>query len=116
MLPDPAPRQSVCFGADSVLAHAIEAISERVVDPEFGVSRGDCDLAVAVDADDRTLRDAWSALRAGGSCYVEWRSPGRLSLSAVRRRLESAGFDRVAFYSPRPAPSPSASPDLWLPL
>lgn len=100
LLPDPRPERSVCF-TDGLLREAVEAVSGCVVDPREALAAG-CDLAVAADPDDAMLRAAWSALRSGGTCYIEWHSR-RVGARAVRRRLERAGFADVRCHWPWPS-------------
>jgi hypothetical protein len=115
LLPQVRPAQSICF-ADGLLAQAVAAISDQVV--EAGKSAaGQCDLAVAVDADRATLQAAWSALHPGGWCYSEWHSPLAGSAPRIRQRLQAAGFAEVECYWPWPRPGPGrALPQFWLPL
>lgn len=113
LLPDPAPRTSVCF-ADGLLAEAVDLISTRVAEPGRAPA-DECELAVAVDPDGATLRAARAALRPGGSCYTEWYSPLAGGARGVRRRLRAAGFDDVTCYWAWPAPA-HARPHFWVPL
>ena len=90
LLPDPRPARSICF-ADGLLAQAVDAISDRVIEPTTH-SIGDCDLAVARNPAQSTLQATWAALRPGGACYVEWTSPLTGGPAKIRQRLETIGF------------------------
>ncbi|MGE5140306.1 MAG: phosphotransferase family protein [Rudaea sp.] len=111
LLPDPSPRRSVCF-EDGLLRRAVESFSEELVGPA-DCPREDCDLAVAVDAGDPVLREAWQALRPGGSLYVEFYSPLVSRPAQLRRRLMRAGFDDIQFYW---SPLSRKAAGFWLPL
>ncbi|MBA4159019.1 MAG: aminoglycoside phosphotransferase family protein [Gemmatimonadetes bacterium] len=114
LLPDPHPERSVCF-ASGGLAEAVEAISGELLDPVTAGIAGDCDLAVVLDPTSATLREAWAALRPGGSCYAEWHTlPGR-GPAGTRRRLQAAGFENVVCYGPRPNPARKVA-RVWVPL
>lgn len=113
LLPDPRPARSVCF-ADGLLAQAVAAISGDMIGP-ITQPIGECDLAVAVDPTQKTLQAAWTALRPGGACYIEWHSPLAGGPANVRRRLEATGFTNVACYWTWPWPD--RGPTLfWLPM
>jgi Phosphotransferase enzyme family len=113
LLPNPRPGKSVSF-ASGLLGEAVGLISECLVDA--GVDpQGDCDLAVAIDPDNTTLRAAWARLCPGGSCYTEWYSPLTGGLKRIRRRLEAAGFTDVVCYWCWPRPFLSRAQH-WLPL
>ncbi|MBI3952198.1 MAG: aminoglycoside phosphotransferase family protein [Acidobacteria bacterium] len=113
LLHNPQPRKSICF-ANGLLSQAVGLISDCVVDAE-GDLPGDCDLAVAIDPDDTTLRAAWDSLHPGGSCYTEWYSPLAGRREGIRRRLEAAGFEDVTCYWCWPWPFLSRS-RYWVPL
>lgn len=113
LLPDPRPGASVCF-SDGLLAAAVASISDRVIAGERAVD-DQCDLAVATNPAQDTLRAAWAALHPGGSCYTEWYRPLSGGAKGVRRRLEAVGFDDVTCYWAWPWPS-RASALFWLPL
>ncbi len=68
LLPNPQPAKTICF-ADGLLAESAQTISQRVVTRS---QASDCDLAIATNPGRNTLRQAWDALRPGGSCYIEW--------------------------------------------
>jgi GT2 family glycosyltransferase len=114
LLPDPRPRVSVCFRRDALP----EALREGIVRTALSVidhgtePEGGCDLAVAVMPDQRTLRQAFTCLRAGGACYAEYHG---LSASprAVRRALNAAGFEDVRTYWPWPSAERCIA---WIPL
>jgi hypothetical protein len=111
LLPNPQPTKSICF-ANGLLGKAVRLISDCVVDAQVNTP-GDCDLAVVIDPIQATLQRAWAALRPGGSCYTEWRSPLAGGPKGVKRRLEAAGFEGVTCYWPWPSLSRSR---FWLPL
>jgi hypothetical protein len=113
LLPIAAPWKSICF-AKGLLAEATAAVSDTCL-PTCGTGESPdaCDLAVAVDPDAVTLSRAWAALRPGGACYVEWNRGWRGPVG-VRRRLETAGFEEVACYAPRPQPDRGA--EVWVAL
>jgi GT2 family glycosyltransferase len=113
LLPDPRPARSVCF-ADGLLAQAVAAMSDQLIESTTHPI-GECDLAVARNPDRQTLQAAWTALRLGGTCYVEWTSPLAGGPANMRQRLEAIGFMQVACYWPWPLPD-RASPLYWLPL
>ncbi|MGH7556107.1 MAG: phosphotransferase family protein [Longimicrobiales bacterium] len=111
LLPDPNPGTAVCF-AEGLLASAVTAIAGRVMTPDE--TPDNVDLSVAAEPDARTLATAVAALRPGGACYIEWRSPRR-GVAAITRRMEAAGLQRVCCYWPWPPPR-IASPKFWIPL
>ena len=113
LLPDMWPARSICY-ANGLLAQAVESISDRMVDARQ-TPVGECDLAVAIDPDSATLRAIGSALRPGGSCYVEWYSPLAGGSNRIRRRLGALGFEDVTCFWAWPWPSRAAS-QFWLPL
>jgi hypothetical protein len=115
LLPRPTPARSVCFTRGD-LAEATAAISGTCfLDDGLGASPERCDLAVMVDPSPGMLSRAWASLRPGGSCYVEWHTKLVGGPSRVRRRLESAGFERVVCYAPRPNPARREA-EVWVPL
>jgi hypothetical protein len=114
LLPTPKPGKSICF-ANGLLAEAVGLVSGCVADASLHDLPGDCDLAVAVNPGQATLRASWAALRPGGSSYTEWYSPLAGGPQGIRRRLEAVGFEDVTCYWPWPWPSFS-SPRFWLPL
>jgi hypothetical protein len=113
LLPTPQPNKSICF-ANGLLGRAVSLISGSMADDRLDPT-GDCDLAVAVNPNRATLRKSWTALRPGGSCYIEWYSPLAGGPTGVQRRLEAAGFQHVTCYWPWPSPS-FYHPRYWLPL
>ncbi len=113
LLPDPRPARSVCFAKD-MLAQAVAAISDRVIDPAAHPV-GDCDLAVALNPARQTLQAAWEALRPGGVCYTEWTSPLAGGPARIRRQLESIGFTESVCYWLWPRPDRNLT-FYWLPV
>jgi hypothetical protein len=113
LLPDPQPARSICF-ADGLLAQAVSAISNRVIDP-IAHPVIDCDLAVAHNPTQQTLQAAWAALRPGGACYVEWTSPLAGGPARLRQQLESIGFTEAVCYWPWPWPGRNSTL-YWLPV
>lgn len=109
---NPYPKKSICF-AKGALSDAVDLISESVVHPASTVS--DCELAVAVDPDHKTLQAASSSLKPGGTCYIEWNVTQLVNLKNIRNKLEASGFDDIALYIPKPPPN-IASAKTWIPL
>lgn len=112
LLPDPSPVTSICFSGGR-LAKAVAAISENVRNAE-GESHADCDLAVAVNPDEKMLKAVYTSLCPGGACYIEWYIPFIGHPKRVRRLLNQAGFEEVNCYSCWPLPD--RNPLFWLPL
>ena len=112
LLSNPNPGKSVCFSA-GVLADAVEYISEDIIRPASKVN--DCDLAVATNPEEDTLLAALSALRAGGSCYIEYSITPLFNPKSVKKKLEQLGFDKVDIYLPKPPPLQSTTKQ-WIPL
>lgn len=110
LLPDPVPNRVVCYSGGR-LKQAVETISETICEPDSAEET--CDLAVAADPGRRTLQAAWLALRAGGSCYTEWRWPLIGGAAGVQRRLEAAGFEDVRCFWAWPSRQRC---EAWLPL
>jgi hypothetical protein len=113
LLAQPRPARSVCF-CGGLLRRSVAQISGDVVDPRRA-SDGECDLAVAVNPGEATLRRAWASLRPGGACYIEQYLPAAGGASGLQRRMERIGFERVACYWPWPSPN-IAPAQLWFPL
>ena len=113
LLPDPWPARCICF-ADGLLAQAVAAISDRVIDPKTHPV-GDCDLAVAHNPTRQTLQAAWEALRPGSTCYIEWTSPLAGGPARLRQQLESIGFTEAVCYWPWPWPDRNSTL-YWLPV
>lgn len=113
LLPDPAPHTCVCY-ADGELATAAALIADHVVDARHAAP-DTCDLAVAVNPSSATLRRAWTALRPGGACYLEWRRPALRGVQHARRQLSTVGFEQIACYWAWPLPFRAAA-HCWLPL
>jgi len=111
LLPSPQPAKTVCF-ANGLLSRGVTLISDQMIDHRLKIS-GDCDLAVATNPKRTTLRNAWDALRPGGSCYTEWYSPLAGGSRRIRQRMEAIGFEGVTFYWAWPWPSFS-HPRSWL--
>ncbi len=113
LLPNPRPARSICF-ADGLLAQAVAAVSGDMIEP-ITQPIGVCDLAVAVNPTREILQAAWTALRPGGACYMEWHSPLAGGPASVRQRLEAAGFTNATCYWTWPWPD--RGPTLfWLPM
>ena len=110
LLPEPAPHRTLC-APDSPLGPAAGAISNSVVAADEGPIG--CDLAVLVDPGRATLKAAWSSLRPGGACYVEWRGLQAFRRARLERRLTAAGFVGARSYWAWPRLS---APRAWLPL
>jgi thiamine kinase-like enzyme len=106
------PKKSICF-AKGALADAVDLISESVI--HCASNANDCDLAVAVDPDKKTLDIVWSALKSGGSCYIEWNVTQLVTLKSLRNKLEACGFDNIFFHMPKPPPDRSVT-RTWIPL
>jgi len=112
LLFNPSPEKSMCF-TEGELASAVKLISGSVIDSDSNVD--DCDLAVAVNPDQATLQTACSALRPGGSCYIEWNVNPLFNPKSIRTKLETEGFDHIALYLPKPSPIKS-HPVIWIPI
>jgi len=113
LLQDPRPARSICF-ASGLLAQAVAAISEQVIDPTTHPV-GDCDLVVAQNPTLQTLQASWATLRPGGACYIEWTSPLAAGPVKLQQLLESIGFTETACYWLWPWPD-RASTLYWLPI
>ena len=112
LLSDPFPKKSICFAGNELKA-AVEEISLNVVDQAS--KDDDCELAVALNPDQETLKEAWSALKPGGALYVEW-NPGLFANpNTIKQKLEASGFDRIALYLPRINPQTGLF-HIWLPI
>jgi len=106
LLAAPRPRRVLCR-TDGPLAEALAEIAEEVVTTS---ARAECDLAVAVEPDESTLRELKAALAPGGACYTEWRQGPR----AVEKMLRSVGFDEIGCY--RRWPRSARLPLFWIPV
>ncbi len=119
LLSDPNPKKSICF-SKGALAEAVEFVSESIIYPDTNSVDNNCDLAVASDPDPHTIHLAWSALRPGGSCYIEWKVNKLMSANSIRKKLESIGFDQVELYIPKPPPTDSPyrkdRTRVWMPM
>jgi len=113
LLPNPKPLKTVCY-TPGLVTDAVRLISDQTADPRYD-QPSDCDLAVAVNPSDITLRSAWAALTPDGCCYTEWRSPINGGLKRIRKRLKKAGFEDISFYWFWPWLS-RIRLRLWLPL
>jgi hypothetical protein len=96
LLPAPRVKRAICF-AHGDLRASLALVADQVVGPRDAMAV-DCDLAVAVDPDARTLEAALAVLRPGGWCYVEWTKPGSGSWLRLTSRLLHAGFERPKSY------------------
>ncbi len=112
LLPDPSPRKTLCL-SDGPLVESLRLVSETVVEGWKGERAEGCDLAVAMSPDRKSLAAALTSLRPGGVLYCEW--TGLARPSALRRRLEDAGFEGAAFFRPDLDPS-EENPAAWIPL
>src|SRR5579864_7920986 len=101
-------------GAEARLVSALSLVSQRVEALESAASAS-ADLAVLVDPNQRTLRAASRALRPCGTLYVEWTSPLRGGVRALRQRLQASGFVDAAYYWAWPPPA-SSTTRFWVPL
>ena len=113
LLGDVHPKKTICFTGGPI-AQATRFVSQEFAEASIG-SGGPYDLAVAVDPDDATLRQAWDSLAPGGWLYAEWRARRKRNPSSIRQWLTSAGFSDVTLYWPRPDPDAAPS-EIWLPL
>jgi Phosphotransferase enzyme family len=96
LLPTPRVKRATCF-AHGDLQASLALVADQVVEPQDVVAP-DCDLAVAVDPDARTLEAALAVLRPGGWCYIEWTKPGSGGWWRLTSRLLHAGFERPRSY------------------
>ena len=113
LLPQPYAHRSVCF-TDGLLKQGVVAISQESHGADTYVA-ATCDLAVAVNPTQATLKQAWSALQPGGWCYTEWHAPLAGGVHAIKTRLAETTFEAVACYWPWPL-SDQKSAAFWLPL
>jgi glycosyltransferase involved in cell wall biosynthesis/Ser/Thr protein kinase RdoA (MazF antagonist) len=109
LLPDPSPVMTVCY--DPALRRAAALMSAHLMDPSDMPQ--DCNLAVLVDPDRRTLASAREALKPGGVCYVEWGPLKMIRSDVAARRLTQAGYGSVRCYWPWPR---RGAAHVWLPL
>src|SRR5688500_5405404 len=115
LLHNPRPSKSIRY-CDGTLRQAMEVLSPVMVtgDDDPRVSRN-CDLAVVTDPNVATLRGAWSALRPGGSLYVEGHGFHSATRSWLRRQLRRSGFCEVRCFWPYPNPETFGT-TWWVPL
>lgn len=111
---NPSPKKTICF-AEGELTEAIKLISDCTIDNKPGYSEQDCDLAVLVNPEMEDIRAALSALKNGGCCYIEWTVNPLFRPNSIRTKLESAGFEQIKFYLPKPPPIHSIT-SAWIPL
>lgn len=111
---NPNPKKSICFAVGD-LADAVNLISEHVINPESNYNGNDCDLAVLANPDQENLEAAWSSLKTGGCCYIEWEVNPFFKPIAIRCNLEAAGFKQVTLYLPKPSPNHSIT-TTWIPI
>jgi len=109
LLPTPRPRRAIAR-ATGAMAEAVASIAGEVV---AATPVGACDLAVAENADSRTLATLHDALEPGCVCYTEWRRRWG-GARRVARLLRAAGFTGVSCF--QPWPPPPALPVYWIPL
>ncbi|MEQ9620235.1 MAG: aminoglycoside phosphotransferase family protein [Deltaproteobacteria bacterium] len=114
LLPNPNPDKSICF-ADGMLAKAVETISNSTLQSDLQPPSDEHDLAVATDPDEKLLNVVFSALKPGGSCYIEWDVHTFFKPEAIGVKLEKAGFEMINFYVPKPDPAKAPSV-IWIPL
>jgi len=115
LLHNPRPSKTIRY-CDGTLRQAMEVLSPVMVtgDDDPRVSRN-CDLAVVTDPNVATLRGAWSALRPGGSLYVEGHEFHSATRSWLRRQLRRSGFCEVRCFWPYPNPETFGT-TWWVPL
>jgi phosphotransferase family enzyme len=114
LLPNPNPKNTLCL-TEGQLADAVEYISESVTYSDSNPVGHDYDLAVAVNPDQRTLDTAVSALKPGGSCYIEWDLKFHNNVNTIKSRLEHSGLNNIDIYFPNPSPDLSLSA-IWIPI
>lgn len=114
MLRDPNPSKSIVFG-EGILADVAKTISGTTVRPGESRHKNDCDLAVVIEPDYKTLEEAWSYLKPGGAVYTEWILNPLSGTNSIRNELESLGFRDVELYLPKPSPF-NSPPAMWVPL
>ena len=103
--------KAVCF-ADERMTQAVALIADEVVDGRVAQASG-CDLAVLVNPEPGTLKEAWRMLLPSGACYAEWRRVFSARPARIRREMTVAGFTDVRLYWKWPA---TGTPRFWLPL
>jgi hypothetical protein len=111
LLPTPFLERTICFNS-GVLADAVRLVSASTVEPDSD-SALDCDLAVAVDPEQKCIEQAWARLRPGGSVYFEFYHRRWSRKATISRCLGRLGFENISFY--RPWPSAEAA-HYWVPL
>lgn len=114
LLPNPNPDKSICF-TDGMLAKAVESISKSAPQPDLNPPSNEYDLAVASNPDEKLLITAFSALKPGGSFYIEWDVNIFFRTESIRITLEKAGFETINSYLPKPDPAKAPSA-IWIPL
>lgn len=114
LLCDPNPKKSIVFG-NGIHAEAVYMISGTTVESGESRYKADCDLAVVVKPDDKTLEEAWSYLEPGGAIFSEWVLNPLSGTGPIQDKLEAIGFRDVKFYLPKPSPFKSP-PTTWFPL
>ncbi|MEW6144368.1 MAG: aminoglycoside phosphotransferase family protein [Thermodesulfobacteriota bacterium] len=114
LLPNPFPGNTICL-VDGTLARTVQLFSETTLYPGNDAGHSDYDLAVLKNPDDAELGYAISILKPGACCYVEWDVGVFFSPSAITKKLETAGFESVEHYMPKPNPD-ITPPGIWIPL
>lgn len=114
LMSNPDPKKTICFAVGE-LAKAVNLISDSVIDGDSDYTGDDCDLAVLINPDQVKLKAAWSALKTGGSCYIEWDVQPYARPQSVRTKLRNSGFDEISLYLPNPPPDHSIT-NVWFPL
>lgn len=114
LLPDPNPNKSICF-TDGMLAKAVETISNSTLQSDLHPPSDEYDLAVASNPDEKLLNAAFSALKPGGSCYIEWDVRIFFRPESIDTILKKAGFEMINSYMPKPDPAKAPSA-VWIPL
>jgi hypothetical protein len=110
LLPTPCPDLIAC-GDDATLLECCRRMS-TAVRRVATAPPASCDLVVLAAPDATALAHAFTILKPGGACYVEYRGPSA-EAGRARAQLMSAGLCRVRAYWPWPSAAKCAA---WLPL
>lgn len=114
LLCNPRPNKSIIFGTGS-LVEAVRMFSDTVVEAGHNDDVNDCDLAVALDPNELTLREMFSSLKSGGDCYTEWNVTPYTKTQSIRNKLLKAGFEMIDSYMPKSYPAVNL-PQIWIPI